>query len=497
MKNERLLTYSGEILLGKIADSINLTETLSKYTSSEKEAQLLKKILILRTLFNESKNGLVERILPKSIFSEESYIEYVEKVYRSMDSIYDHLDGLIYNISKNAIKKYKLDLTYLIIDGTGLQIYKDKETGFVKFGYPLSGLPQIKLVLGVNKEHIPLMGKCYPGNEPDVKVFDDIITDLESKYMDIDKTIAKKYVIFDQGNVNEETINHLCKYKDKNIFFVSMVRQGTRKKFIDKVDQSEMKVVYEKEISPNNITKIHGKLLVGEVYGKKCSILVCYNPDMNKQKNETMDQNIESVRKKIVDVNKMKKPDASEVTALISKYSLKKALTVKGKAKFKLIVDEDELKKRRKYFGFFVLLSNDILIDEKMIDIYKSRNIVEEGFRVLKTDMEVTPEYHCRDDRIETHTVLVVLGYLLLSILRTVMIKEGIKYSFAELKRIILSGYLEKGYYEHAQFKEKKLSLERPKGFGGELNKIFDTVGVKMPNFEVDLVPTNSKDIKM
>lgn len=46
---------------------------------------------------------------------------------------------------------------------------------------------------------------------------------------------------------------------------------------------------------------------------------------------------------------------------------------------------------------------------------------MEQGFRSLKSDMEIAPVYHSKDKRIETHTVLVISGYLLLSLLRAVL----------------------------------------------------------------------------
>lgn len=489
--DEKLMTYSGETIVGKIADSIGLTQVLAKYTKKEKEASILRNIIVLRALFNESKKGLVERVLPESVLRDETDIGYVEEVYRSMDSVHDHLDDLIYELAKNAVKKYKLDLTYLAIDGTGIKIYKDEETGLVKFGYPPGGLPQLKLVLGVNKQHVPLIGKCYPGSTSDVNVFDDIITGLDSKYGDLCKRAKKRYVVFDQGNLSKKTIDHIRRYEDKGILFISIVRAGTRKRFIDGVDKSKMRLIYEKEINKNNHTKTYGKLKKGKIYGKDCNILVCYNPDIMAQKNKSLDQKVESVREKITEINKSKKPDVSEAKALISRCNLKKALEVKGRKRFKLVVDDTELEERRRYFGFFVLFSNDLDIGYKMIDIYKSRNIVEEGFRALKSDFEITPGYHSRDDRIETHNVLVVCGYLLLSVLRAVLADHKKRYSFMALKRLLISGYLEEGYYEHDLFKEKRLWLRKPKGFRKELKTLFSSVGLKVPKFDVDLVPTN------
>lgn len=490
--DEQLVTYSGEAIIGKITDDINLTNLIRKYTN-EKNAGILINTIILRTLFNESKMGLVERILPFSVLRNETDIKYVGEVYRCMDSIYDHLDDFIYELAKNAVKKYKLDLSYLAIDGTGIKVYKDKETGMVKFGYPPDGLPQIKLVLGVNKQHVPLMGKCYPGNTSDVETFEDIVNGLDSKYRELSKKSEKKYVVFDQGNLNKENIECMRGYEAGKIFFVSLAKPATAVRFIDKICKSELKLIYERKISEKDHTLIYGKPVKGKIYGKKCSILVCYNPDICKKKNGTLDRRLKEVKNKLVEVNNSKKPDKTDVMALINKYHLKRAVSLKGKKQFELIVDDAEIEKRRKYFGFFVPFSNDVRLGRGLIDIYKFRDTIEEGFRVLKTDMEITPEHHSRDDRIETHNLLVVCGYLLLSILRVILAAHGKQYSFAALKKLIVSGYLKEGYYKHKQFKNKQLWISKPVGFRNELNTIFSYLKIKTPEFDMDLMPINQR----
>jgi len=51
--DEKLMTYSGETILGKIADSIDLTQALVKYTKKEKDASILRSIIVLRALFGD------------------------------------------------------------------------------------------------------------------------------------------------------------------------------------------------------------------------------------------------------------------------------------------------------------------------------------------------------------------------------------------------------------------------------------------------------------
>ena len=108
---------------------------------------------------------------------------------------------------------------------------------------------------------------------------------------------------------------------------------------------------------------------------------------------------------------------------MISKYHLKKALEiVKKDQKIDVKINDNVLEDRKKGYGFFVLFTNhETLSADKLIKIYKSRDIVEQGFRALKSDLEIDPVYHSRDDRIESHIVMVVFGYLLMSLLNVAL----------------------------------------------------------------------------
>ncbi|KAF5412659.1 MAG: hypothetical protein C5S47_00880 [Candidatus Methanogasteraceae archaeon] len=152
--DEREISYSGETILGKIANSVNMSKVLEKYTGDERVAEALMNIIILRALFPENKRKLVQVRLEHSILKYSADMRYFEEVYQFMDEIYDNLGDVTYDLIKNALKKYRLDLKYLIIDATRIKVWKDKETGLVRFGYSsgneLKNLPQVNLVLGVN-----------------------------------------------------------------------------------------------------------------------------------------------------------------------------------------------------------------------------------------------------------------------------------------------------------------------------------------------------------
>ena len=493
LKNEKEVSYSGELILGTIANSIKFNEILGKYTKDKRIAEALNNIIILRTLFPVSKRRLIKIRLEQSIFKESTDMKYFEEVYEFMDIIYHDMGDIMNDAIMNAVKIYHLDLNHLIIDATRIKIWKDKETDLVRFGYcsrnERKSSPQVNLILGVNNQHVPLFANPYPGNITDVKMFEDFIDRIGTKYQELTSKIKEKFVIFDQGNVNPGNIDYLRELKKKGIYFVSMVKTNSHGKFIKKVDKSTLPLIYSKEKSTNVITKIYGKVMDEEIYKKKSRILVCFNPDIMELKCKILERKVEHIKKMVDNGDKL-----DDIKMLISKYHLNKALKVfKKNRKLELEIINDVIETRKKRYGFFVLFTDHEELSAKdLIEIYKSRDIVEQGFRALKSDLEIDPVYHSRDDRIETHTVMVVFGYFLMSLLSVALDKIKFNHhSFAELKELIRSGNAVEGFYEHESLK-KRLKLWRPIKLRDELEDIFKKLKIKIPGFDVtECLPTD------
>lgn len=492
LENEKEVSYSGELILGSIANSINFSKVLEKYTKDKRIAEALNNIIILRTLFPVSKRKLIKIRLEHSILKDSTDMKYFEEVYEFMDILYRNMGDIMNDAITNAVKIHHLDLHQLIIDATRIKIWKDKETDLVRFGYcgrnERKSSPQVNLILGVNNQHVPLFADTYPGNTQDVKMFGDFIDRISTRYQELTSHIKEKFVIFDQGNVNPGNIDYLQELQKKGVYFVSMVKTSSSGKFIKKVDKSALPVIYSKEKSGNVITKIYGKVMDEEVYERKSRVLVCYNPDITELKCKILDRKVEHIKKMAKDGE-----NQDDIEMQISKYHLKKALEIVKKSQKKEIkIIDNVLEARKKGYGFFVLFTNHQgLSAEKLIKIYKSRDIVEQGFRALKSDLEIDPVFHSRDDRIETHTVIVVFGYLLMSLLSVTLNERKISYSFEELKELIRSGNAVEGFYEHEMLK-KKLKLWRPIKLGDELEEIFKKLMIKIPGFDVkESIPTD------
>ena len=493
--DEKEISYSGEIILEKIADSISFREVIEKYTGDKRVAEVLKNIIILRALFSDSKRKLVKERLSHSILKDSTDLRYLEEVYRFMDRIHDDLGDIMYDMAKNAVKKHSLDLEYLIIDATRIKVWKDEQTGMIRFGYcsknDRKGLPQINLIMGVNNQQIPFFANMYPGNTQDVKMFNDFIHRIDTNYRGLTQNFKEKFMIFDQGNVNKSNIEYLRDLKQQGIYFISMVKTNSAVRLIKKVDKSAMPLIYSKDKSENVRTEIYGELIEDKVYGKKFRVLACYNPDLMEQKCDILDSKVDMVKQMVENGGTLE-----EVKELIAKYNLKRALKpVENEGRLELGIDTENLDARKMRYGFFVLFTDHPdMSPEKIIKIYKSRDLVEEGFRALKSDMDVNPVFHNKDVRIETHAILVVFGYFLLSLLRVILNERRVKYSFREMKEMIKSGNAVEGFYEHEQLKNR-LYLWRPIKPRKELEEILRALKINRPQFDVkECIPTNSEE---
>lgn len=489
--NEKEKTYSGELILGSIAKSIQFNKVIEKYTKDKRVANAITDIIILRTLFPESKNKIVKVRLPNSILKDATELKYNKEVYDLMDILHKNMSDTMYDLIKNAIKIHHLDLKYLIIDATRIKIWKDEETDLIKFGYcsrnEIKSLPQENLILGVNNQYVPLFANIYPGNTPDVKMFGDFLNRINNQYKELSSNVKDKFMIFDQGNVKKANIECLRELRKYGINFVSMVKTTGSARFIKKVNRADMSLIYSKEITKNLTTEIFGKVIEDRYYGKLARLLVCYNQDVMEQKCKTLDRKIGFIKKAVEN-----KDNIEDIKILISKYKLKQIITFdEMDEKLELKINKEKLEVRKKYYGYFVLFTEHQGISAKeILEIYKSRDIVEEGFRTLKSDLEIDPVYHSKDERIETHTVMVVFGYLLLSLLRAILEKVGIHYSFGKLKEIIKSGNAVEGIFEHEKL-ENRLQIWRPIKLISELEEIFKEIKIKIPTFDVKkVIPT-------
>lgn len=96
---------------------------------------------------------------------------------------------------------------------------------------------------------------------------------------------------------------------------------------------------------------------------------------------------------------------------------------VQGKKKslrIELVRDEQDWQRRRRYDGFMLLIAHPELphTAEQLCRLYRSRDLIEKDFQVIKSCLKLRPVYHYTDLKVRAHVTICMLALFLERALR-------------------------------------------------------------------------------
>jgi len=229
----------------------------------------------------------------------------------------------------------------------------------------------------------------FSGNTNDVSCFRKIIQQVTQKY-----PIGKVILVGDRGMISQKNLNFL---HEKGLEYIL----GYRMRTIPKKDRHWV-------LSAADLKKVRQDLHWKEITYNDQRLLVCYNPERAVLDAEKREDILDRIRKKIKDGN---------ILLLIDNPSYKRFLKIQGKAPK---LDAEAIERDAAYDGMYVLTSNTKLSGGQIIETYKGLWQVEHAFRNLKTELEMGPIYHWKDDRIRAHVMICFLAL----VLRTIFYKR-------------------------------------------------------------------------
>ena len=107
-----------------------------------------------------------------------------------------------------------------------------------------------------------------------------------------------------------------------------------------------------------------------------------------------------------------------------------------------LQIDEEKISKYEQTAGYSLIITSKINTNDKdIIDEYKNQYLIEESFRISKTDLDLDNIYLRKDNRIEGHFLI---GFLSLAFLRILQISLAHEYSVSKIQNELKEFTLEK-----------------------------------------------------
>lgn len=265
-----------------------------------------------------------------------------------------------------------------------------------------SDLPQIVVGVLMSKEGIPLAHEVFPGNTNDVSCFKQIIEQVSKKY-----PIGKVILVGDRGMICQKNLNFL---HEKKLDYIL----GYRMRTIPKKDRYWV-------LTKADLKKVREDLQWKEVRYNDQRLLVCYNPERAILDAEKRGDILDRIRKKIKD---------GSILSIVDNANYKKFLKIKGQVPK---IDPEAVERDATYDGLYVLTSNTKLAAGQVIETYKGLWQVEHAFRNLKTELEMGPIYHWKDDRIRAHVMICFLALVLRTVFYKKLRAEDPKVSYQEV----------------------------------------------------------------
>jgi transposase len=445
--------------LHKVAEELGIRDVVNDQCPKRKQGMTVGDYVLVaalnRAIAATSKSKIKEWVdstalhlyadLDKNKLDSQNFWDHFDKLStKDVDAIGDA-------IARRAVQIENVPLDCLVYDTTNYYNYWDalNQSGLAKMTKSKAGKDQLKhigLAVAVDRDHgLPLFHRLYPANDHDAKVFRNLLDDL---FAQISATTSDKKgvtFVFDKGNNSEEAIQKL---DESRHHFV-----GSRSPFHHKdlcripVDRYKDTELPDGETFPIHETRL-------ELYGRERRLLLVYNEAAYRRQLARMERHLEMAKKELSFFKKRAKgadgrstlesieragreiTDRYHVTGLLEldveeadegyKVSARKSLTAIEDAKTR--------------FGKQIIFSNrETVTAGELVGIYRNRSIVEDAFRITKSDawVKMDPAFHWTDSKIRVHALTCLLALMLVRIAHKRAKAKGFKHGADRMMELL------------------------------------------------------------
>lgn len=316
--------------------------------------------------------------------------------------------------------------------------------------------------------NFPIFTKTFPGNTSDKKTIIEIATTLKHLYH-FEDIIA----IMDRGMTSEVNIQIL----DANQYDYVIGLSSTAKKVQELQDNiSTLRIKRKGEVfQTKKGIPMHALKFIKNFFGKRRKLVLLYNETKSKEIIENMEIGIERA-KKIFKSYKYKTPTKKDIDEIekLSGY----VKIIKEKDKYKLVEDEEKIKRTGKRAGKSVLLSTLDLSATETAKLYFSKDSIEKIFKFSKQYGNLRPLLRRIEQRVKVDVFISFLGYYFMAFVKNELKDKGFDITFESLMKELprIKGVLRSHTRRNTKFAEILCQNETQKKIVKLLNlkKVFN-----------------------
>ena len=436
----------GEWLVKQAFDALGIDEIFQSEGLSANQSDIAQMLLTAK-LLHPSSELETERWLNENSGASQLYCttENISryKLYKATTALYsakESIEKKLYNKLNNLFSGQQniiiFDLTNMYFQG---QMQSSEKATFGRSKQKQNGSKLIGLALSIDGLGFFNHCKFYSGNVSEPQTFDDMLTDVSQELPE--NFSEKPLVVMDAGIATEDNLETIKMLFNYNYVCVSRIKP------------CEYEILsQEQTITDNRGNKIY---LTKVFVPSKNDLFLRIRSEQKQKKEQSIDKKL-STRLEL-ELQQIKEKLSKKGTIKKSERIHEKVGRIKQKlSKIGYLYDikytEDKEKgivkditwnrikiKERPKGEYFLRYNKENISEQDIWDIYNMTRDVEAVFRVLKTDLDIRPIFHQKDDYIEPHIWLGILAYQVVNYIRRRLAENNIHYCWTTIKEKMCS----------------------------------------------------------
>jgi transposase len=443
--SDSLFNY-GYIFLERIYNKIGLSRFMQDYQSKVKCQynldEILKLLVFSRCLNPGSKKKAYEG--KGNYFFEFSDFK-LEDIYKSLDYLATIKDDITHAMHEGISAEYGRDCTLVFYDVTNYYFESEAMHGLRQRGVSKekkkTGI--IQMGLFIDRNGIPITYELFPGHTNDLSTMRPILEKIKKQY-----NLGKITIIADKGNNSGKNLDYIDKQKDHYIISQKIRQRGNGLADIvldqdDYITNSTGTFKY-KTVERDREIKENGKV----VSTIKEHLLCFWSLKEERYQHGKRGLLDEKIDKFMNDPSLLNASNTFGVKKYFKKTTYDKTTGEVVKTKHSYTFDKEKYERDIALDGYYAIVTNDLALTPfEIIDHYRQLSVIEDSFRVTKTDLEGRPVYVWTDNHIKGHFLTC---FIALTLYRLLQVETNNEYSVNKLKEALKSAVtmkLSKGIY--------------------------------------------------
>ena len=391
--------------------------------------ELLSSLVYARSVKPCSKNRTFHDVLPNlNIPCDFSYGQMLD----GLSFLGLNYEKFVEICTVQAKEAYGIDTSRTYFDSTNFYFEIDREDEFRRKGPSKENRkdPIVGLGILLDRNHLPIGMKMFPGNESEKPVLRDIISRLKSQNNIVGRTIH----VADKG-INCTQNIAFSKMNGDGYLFSKSVRglPGIEKDWVlldsgfKEVRDGKGTLLYRYKSCVDKFpyTVEHEGDQVQVMLTEKR--LLTYNPSLAEKKRFEINRIVEKARE--LTVCRAKRSEYGEAGKYIS---------IKGSdgKEADVCINQDAIDKDMMFAGYNLLVTSEVkMADEDMYNTYHDLWRIEESFKIMKSDLDARPVFLQTEECIKGHFLICYITVLLERIFQFMVLDN--KYPTSEIFEFI------------------------------------------------------------